>query len=508
MNGFKFNVPPGWPKPPEDWVPPDGWTPDVSWPPAPPGWMFWVPDETPQAQPLEPKHRSDGGFQVSKPEEVAEPDSVGATAVESENPSHVAIENEAESDALAAERRRLDSVRAEVAAETERLASLRNETATLERQANAPSRIESDQSAEDIRKQLIELNDALLLQQVGIYEYHHPLENADAYKERLADLRERIKDSVREKHAILASEMFSYNNSLAKGRRMTADFSKLMLRAYNAEADNCVRSLRAGTVATAKKRLEASVETIARLGSMMEMRVSPDYHSLRVEEIELTADYLFKVQEERELAREERERLREQRKAEQEIAEERERLEKERSHYLNALHALVDQGKGAEAAELEARLGEITAAIEVNDYRAANIRAGYVYVISNVGAFGENVIKIGMTRRLEPLDRIRELGDASVPFPFDVHALYFSDDAVTLENELHSTFAKRRLNNVNLRREFFFATPHQVREMLASKVGNLLEFAETPEATQYYQSSSSWPEMATLVETQPVTTTS
>ena len=115
-----------------------------------------------------------------------------------------------------------------------------------------------------------------------------------------------------------------------------------------------------------------------------------------------------------------------------------------------------------------------------------------MYVISNVGAFGSGVVKIGMTRRLEPMDRIRELGDASVPFPFDVHALYFSDDAVTLESELHKEFADRRLNQVNLRREFFFASPEQVRRVLAEKVGNLLEFTDQPEATQYYQSSSSW----------------
>ncbi|MFC0623637.1 DUF4041 domain-containing protein [Kribbella deserti] len=395
---------------------------------------------------------------------------------------------------MANELKRLEEVRAEIETEKKRLAELRASASELRRQGAAVVDDESRHSIDEIRAQLVELDDALLLQQVGIYEYHHPLENADAYRDRLADVRERIKTRVRSKEAVLASDMFSYNNSLARGRKMTSDLAKLMLRAYNAEADNCVRSLRAGTVATAKKRLDASVQTIATLGSMMEMRISPEYHSLRVEEIELTADYLMKVQEEREQAREERERLREERKAEQELAAERERLNKERTHYLNALQSLRTQGKSAEAADLEARLGEIDKAIELNDYRAANIRAGYVYVISNIGAFGKDVVKIGLTRRLEPLDRIRELGDASVPFPFDVHALYFSDDAVTLENELHTAFGDRRLNQVNLRREFFFATPAEVRETLAVKVGNLLEFAEAPEATQYFQSHGRWPD--------------
>ncbi len=287
--------------------------------------------------------------------------------------------------------------------------------------------------------------------------------------------------------------MFTFNNSLAKGRRMTSDLSKLMLRAYNAEADTCVRSLRAGNVVTAKKRLEASVDAIARLGSMMEMRINPSYHHFRIEELELTSDFLMKVQEEREAAREEREQLREERKASQELAAERERLDKERAHYANALEALKASGDEAGMAEVTAKLQSLDEAIEHNDFRSVNIRAGYVYVISNAGAFGPTVVKIGMTRRLEPMDRVRELGDASVPFPFDVHALFFSADAVTLENELHHAFASMRVNHVNERREFFFATPAEVRTVLAEKVGNLLEFTEQPEATQYFQSRKYWP---------------
>ena len=309
----------------------------------------------------------------------------------------------------------------------------------------------------------------------------------------MAAIRQEVKDFVKNGTAILASDRFAYNNSLAQGRKMTTDFSKLMLRAYNAEADNCVRSVRAGTVASAKQRLDRSVETIAKLGKMMDMRVTPEYHLVRLREIELTGDYLFKVQEEREAARAERERLREERRAELELQAERERLTKERDHYTNAVAKLVAQGKQEQADELRDRLSAIDDAIAQNDYRIANIRAGYVYVISNIGAFGENVVKIGMTRRLEPRDRILELGDASVPFPFDTHLLHFSEDSVALENELHKMFDDRRLNHVNLRREFFFITPREIRAALVEKLGNILEFNDTPEATQYFQSRSAWP---------------
>ena len=341
---------------------------------------------------------------------------------------------------------------------------------------------------------VIELDDQRVLQDVGIYRYHHPLENAAGFKDRLRTLEREMDGIIRAGRAVLAADMFTFSGSLAKGRKMVADLSKLMLRAYNAEADNCVRSLRSGNVATAKKRLEAAVAAIEKLGAIMEMRVNPQYHALRLQELELTADFQMKVQEERERAREEREQLREQRRAEQELAAERERLEKEKAHYESALGALRAKGDEAAATELAGRLAQIDEAIATNDFRIANIRAGYVYVISNVGAFGPNIIKIGMTRRLEPHDRVRELGDASVPFRYDVHALFFSDDAVTLESELHKAFAERRVNLVNERREFFFATPAEVRQQLQEKAGGLLEFVEEPEAPEYFQSKGAWPD--------------
>ena len=140
--------------------------------------------------------------------------------------------------------------------------------------------------------------------------------------------------------------------------------------------------------------------------------------------------------------------------------------------------------------ELQQRLDDVDDAITGVEAREANIRAGYIYVISNIGAFGPDVVKIGLTRRLDPHDRIRELGDASVPFRFDTHALVFSDDAVALETRLHQEFADRRVNQINHRREFFRATPAQVRDALTRIAGqHLLEFHETPEALEWRASN-------------------
>jgi uncharacterized protein YlxW (UPF0749 family) len=360
-----------------------------------------------------------------------------------------------------------------------RLAELANENHSLR------ERFEDAQAEIELLKRDVEA-----LHDIGIYNYRHPLENAVAYQDALESIKAEVKAFITEGRAIEASTRFAFDNSLAKGRKMTADLAKLMLRAYNAEAENCVRYVKAGNLKAAEKRLSGAASSIARYASMMEMHINPDYHALRLRELELTADYQMKVQEEREAAREERARLREEQQAERELQAERERLEKERAHYAAVLEALSDSGREDERQGLTAKIAEIDGRIAENDYRAANIRAGYVYVISNLGSFGPDIVKIGMTRRLEPFDRIRELGDASVPFGFDVHALFFSEDAVGVETDLHRRFAHNRVNRVNLRREYFYATPAEVKMALAEIAGSLLEFTEHAEAEQYHASES------------------
>jgi len=294
--------------------------------------------------------------------------------------------------------------------------------------------------------------------------------------------------ATRDGGAIHTASGWTVNGSAAQGRTMMRDYAKLMLRAYNAEADNMVRGLKPYKLEAAVDRLNKVVATIERLGKTMSIQITTAYHQLRIKELELTADYQEMLAREKDKEREERERLREERKAQQEMERERDRLTKERQHYANALQALLDNGDHEAAARLQAQIDDVDRAINDVDYRAANIRAGYVYVISNLGAFGERMIKVGLTRRLEPLDRIRELSDASVPFNFDVHALFFSNDAVGIETQMHQRLADRRVNKVNLRREFFYATPTEAREHLAALTGDLLSFDEQPEATEYHQS--------------------
>jgi hypothetical protein len=357
------------------------------------------------------------------------------------------------------------------------------------------AQVEADVSAArsqlaHIRAEVVETNDIAVLQQVGVYDYSHPLKDAVAFKEELAEVMTRIKEAARGGTAIAADTNWQVNGSVVKGRAMVGNYSKLMLRAYNAEADNCIRTVKHGTVARAVDRLTKTRETIAKLGKTMSIRVTDHYHQLRVEEIRLTGDYLVAVEAEKERVREERERRREDEIVRREIERERLRLLKEQQHYRNALARLGDDQTAAEPGLLE-KLAEIDNALTGVDEREANIRLGYVYVISNLGSFGEHIVKIGMTRRMDPMDRVRELGDASVPFKFDVHALIFSKDAVALEAHLHRELEDRRVNLVNRRREFFYVTPAEVRAVVERVAGELLlEYTIEPEAFEWRQSGS------------------
>ncbi|MGH3504260.1 MAG: DUF4041 domain-containing protein [Nocardioidaceae bacterium] len=348
-----------------------------------------------------------------------------------------------------------------------------------------------DEELVNLRQEVVVTKETALLQEAGIYEYRHPLDDAVAYQAELARLRDSIRAMTRrEGGAVSGTTNWSVNGSAAQGRKMVRDFSKLMLRAYNAEADNLARGLKAYKLDSAIDRLTKVATTIAKLGLTMDIAITQGYHRLRVTELELTADHAEKVAEEKERERDEKICLREERQAQRELQRERAKLEKEKAHYENAVRALLAKGDNDGAAGLRERLDEIGAAIEDVDFRAANVRAGYVYVISNVGAFGSRVIKVGMTRRLDPLDRVRELGDASVPFRFDVHALFFSEDAVGIESELHGRLEDRRVNLVNRRREFFYANPAEVKEHLTELAGELLQFEESPEALEYHQSQN------------------
>lgn len=365
--------------------------------------------------------------------------------------------------------------------ELEQRAAAAHQALTLAEQRTA----EHHDEIERLQGRLIDVRGSISAQDVGLYDFEHAAEHSAELAAELAATRAEIKKLAKEGRATSSTTNFTFNNSTAKGRQFVKAMSAMMLSAYNAEAENCVKTVRAGRLETARKRLDRVVDRVARNGRMIDLRITTRYHRLRLEELSLAARHLQAVQAEKEAERERRAELREQKKVEAELKRERERLQKEHDHYRNAITALRARGDDAGAAELEAKLADVDHAIENVDYRTANIRAGYVYVISNVGSFGPHVVKIGMTRRLDPMDRVRELGDASVPFRFDVHAMFFSEDAVSIEAMLHREFADRRLNRINTRREYFYCTPDEVLAKLKAHNVAIVEFDTHAEAEEF-----------------------
>lgn len=274
---------------------------------------------------------------------------------------------------------------------------------------------------------------------------------------------------------------------------MVSDTQKLLLRAFNTECDELISKVKYTNFDASLNKIYKSAETISKLGTIMNISITPAYLDLKVKELRLSFEYQQKKQEEKEAQKAARAELREAARLQKEIEAQRKKIEKEQTHYQTAYeHLLIQLQSDPEnkdlldkKLELESQLNDIDKAMKDIDYREANQRAGYVYVISNIGAFGPNVYKIGMTRRLDPQDRVDELGDASVPFNFDVHAMIFSDDAPALETALHRAFEDRKLNMVNTRREFFNVTLDEIKAVVKKNFDKTVEFIDVPDAEQY-----------------------
>ena len=349
-----------------------------------------------------------------------------------------------------------------------------------------------------VKSEIIETDENVLLQSFGFFTPHYIYDTSDQYKEAITEIRNRQKELVKSKKAVTGSTDWTVNGSKSKGKKMVSDMQKLLLRAFNAECDDTVEHVKFNNYESCKKKIAASYEAIAKLGVIMNVSITSQYYDLKVKELDLMHEYRMKKQAEKDELKEARARMREEAKLAKELEEARKKLEKEQTHYSNALRHINAQLEAAspeereaieaKKAQLEAQLEKIDKEFKDVDYRAANQRAGYVYVISNIGAFGENVYKIGMTRRLDPMDRVDELGDASVPFDFDVHAMIFSDDAPKLEAALHQAFADRKLNFVNTRREFFRVTLDEIKQVVKDNFDKSVEFTDIAPAEQYRES--------------------
>lgn len=352
---------------------------------------------------------------------------------------------------------------------------------------------------EEKKSQIVILEDEILLQDFGLYKPRYAFATSEDYKYRLDAIRAQQKEMIKNGTAVSGAKDWTVNGSKSQGKKMIKDLQKLLLRAFNSDCEEAISKVKYNNFDASLKKITASRNAISKLGTVMSLSISFKYFHLKEEELALAFEYQQKKQEEKEDQRMIREQLREEAKLQKEIEEARKNIEKEKRHYSNALQkaeqayktAMTEDDKNIwrrKIEELKSHLTEIAKNLADIDYREANKRAGYVYVISNIGSFGENVYKIGMTRRLNPQERVDELGGASVPFNFDVHAMIFSDDAPKLEAALHNEFADRKINMVNQRREFFQATLEEIETAVKKNFEKGVEFIKTADAEQFRRS--------------------
>lgn len=351
----------------------------------------------------------------------------------------------------------------------------------------------------EANKRLTVVDEEVELESFALYKPQFDFCRSEEYKAELEKIRDREKQMIKNKSAAICCTDWTVQGSRSEGKKFANEMIKLFIRSFNNECDNTIKEAKFSNYYKCEERIKKSFVAINALGNVNTIRITSEYRDLKLKELAIAHEYHIKKEEEKEALIEFRAQQREEAKLAKEIAEARKEAEKERKHYLLALEKLRIQAENAKTAEekqaiiekqndIISHLDELLLKMEDIDYRQSNQRAGYVYIISNIGSFGEGVYKIGMTRRLDPNERVYELGDASVPFRFDVHAMIFSDDAPKLEAALHQAFADKRVNMVNTRREYFRVSLDEIKRVVRENHDKTVEFIDLPYAQQYRES--------------------
>ena len=296
-----------------------------------------------------------------------------------------------------------------------------------------------------------------------------------------------------EKSAISDGSLLKISENLSK--KSARDNAKQIVRCFNAECDNIIQSVTVKGIDTLRNRMTKSFETLNKIYMVDGVQMNDKFLSLKLKELDLIYSFALKTEQEKEIQKAIKAEMIEEAKAQKEIEDKKKQIEKDQAQVNNELARMnryLEQAPDIEKQsyllkiqELESRLKELEADKQDVLNREQNAKAGYVYVISNIGSFGKDIYKIGMTRRLTPMDRIDELSSASVPFPFDVHAMIFSNDAPALEAKLHQVFDKDRVNKINNRKEFFKVNLDDVEKVVKENFDSTVQFTKIPVAQEY-----------------------
>ena len=352
-----------------------------------------------------------------------------------------------------------------------------------------------------LQKEIDLYNEQLDIVEMGLYKPHFDFADSEEYKVQINSAREQQKQMVRDKKAVYCTTSWEIEGNAKEGEKFVNKIIKLAGRAFTNECEAAIANVTWNNVQKMNQRITKAFDDINKLNELSHVVINPRYKQLKLDELNLVFEHRQKLREEKEEQSERKRQAREEEKLEQEQA----KAEQEEQRYQRLLEQAQRQAQAAvssqlahqsaqnqeklarlnsEMAELSAKLAEAHAKSERAKSMAQQTKAGHVYVISNIGSFGENVYKIGMTRRLDPMDRVDELSSASVPFIFDVHAIVYSDNAPEMENALHRAFADKRLNMVNMKKEFFHVALEDIKREV-HRISPTAEFAMTAEAEDY-----------------------
>jgi len=354
-------------------------------------------------------------------------------------------------------------------------------------------------SSLDVFKKLEETinlyTDDLDVMEYGVYKPVFNFQTSEEYKAKLEYNYQRQKQMIQSDIACYCARQWTVDGSLKEGAKMTKMQKKLMLFAFNGECSALIAKMKWNTATRTIEKVNKTYDAINKLGLPNQTSITYEYLQMKLEELALSHEYLNKLQEEKEEQRMIREQMREEERAKREFEIAEREAKEEEKRYQKAMARVKEdlqyaskddmENLNRQLAELQMKLSEATAKKERAISMAQQTKVGHIYIISNIGSFGEDVFKIGMTRRLEPMDRVKELGDASVPFFFDVHAIIYSDNAPQMEYDLQKKFHDKRLNKINGRKEFFRVTLEEIEEYVNLHAGATIEITKLAEAKEY-----------------------
>ncbi|MDB5257621.1 MAG: hypothetical protein JWM14_2316 [Chitinophagaceae bacterium] len=353
---------------------------------------------------------------------------------------------------------------------------------------------------ENLEYEISLYSDSLEIGSFGLYKAQHDFETSEQFKSKLDLNYEKQKQLIKTDQAIVCTVEWEVGGSKVEGRKMTNQYKKLMLYAFNGECDSLIAKTKWNNAAKTQERINKTFDSINALGKTQATYITNTFLNIKLEEFTLTYEYEQKKYEEKEEQKRIREQMRDEEKAQRELEKAQKEAEDEERRFEKALDKAKKElgqssGSNTEALNeqiklLEEQLHDAQERKERAISLAQLTKVGHIYVISNLGSFGEDVYKIGMTRRLDPLDRVKELGDASVPFQFDVHAIIYSENAPQLENEFHQKFKERRLNRINHKKEFFKVSLDEIEAIVKQHVDAEIEFTKLAEAREYRETLS------------------